>query len=175
MPGSLVARLASDDDAEAVTRIYNQGIDDRMATFETQPRVPHEVRAWLRAGIPAVVVEDGGRPVAWAAAHPYRPDRPVYRGVGEFSVYVDRDRRGTGAGRVALRALIDRCEDLGYWKLLARIFPENGASRALARSLGFREVGVYRRHARLDGAWRDCVIVERLLGPAVAPSGSQRR
>jgi L-amino acid N-acyltransferase YncA len=88
-------------------------------------------------------------------------------------VYVDRPARGRGAGRAALQCLIDRCQELGYWKLLARILPENEASRRLARSTGFREVGVYRRHARLDGQWRDCVIVERLLGPAGMADGDR--
>ena len=67
---------------------------------------------------------------------------------------------------LALRALLDACRAAGHWKLVGRIFPENVASLALCRRLGFREVGVYRRHARLDGAWRDCVIVERLIGEA---------
>jgi L-amino acid N-acyltransferase YncA len=159
-------RPASAADAEAVARIYNQGIEDRLATFETRPREPGEIRVWLERGDPVVVSERDGTVIAWAAAHPYRPDRPVYRGVAEFSVYVDRSWRGRGMGRVTLHALIDRCEGLGYWKLVARMFPENEASLRLSRSLGFREVGVYRRHARLDGTWRDCVIVERLLGPA---------
>jgi L-amino acid N-acyltransferase YncA len=153
-------------DAEAVARIYNQGIEDRLATFETRPRGAGEIRSWLEHGVPVTVAERDGTVIAWAAAHPYRPDRTVYRGVGEFSVYVDRSWRGRGMGRTALQALIVRCEDLGYWKLVARMFPQNEASLGLARSLGFREVGVYRRHARLDGMWRDCVIVERLLGPA---------
>jgi L-amino acid N-acyltransferase YncA len=162
----LVTRPATRHDAEDIARIYNQGIEERMATFETRAREPAEIRSWVEEGIPVVVVEADDRIVAWAAAHPYRPHRPVYEGVGEFSVYVDAPWRGRGVGRIALGTLIERCEGLGYWKLLARMFPENEASRALARTLGFREVGVYRRHARLDGAWRDCVIVERLLGPA---------
>lgn len=166
MDRTVHTRPATRDDAPAIARIYNQGIEDRMATFETRLREPEEIRAWLEADVPVVVVHTEGRVVAWAAAHPYRPGRAVYRGVGEFSVYVDRSARGRGAGRAALRSLIDRCRELGYWKLLARIFPENEASRRLARSTGFREVGVYRRHARLDGGWRDCVIVERLLGAA---------
>jgi phosphinothricin acetyltransferase len=84
-------------------------------------------------------------------------------------VYVSRPARGLGVGRATLRALIQEAEARGYWKLLSRVFPENEASLALCRSLGFREVGTYRRHAQLDGEWKDCVIVEVLLGPAAGP------
>jgi L-amino acid N-acyltransferase YncA len=164
----LEVRPAGPADAEIIARIYNQGIQDRQATFETRPREAEEIRRWLREDVPVVVVASSGVPVAWAAAHPYRPGRPPYAGVGEFSVYVDRPFRGRRAGRAALDALIARCRDLGYWKLVARVFPENAASRALCRAVGFREVGVYRRHARLDGRWRDCVIVELLLDDSSA-------
>lgn len=166
MTEPLTTRPATDADADVIAGIYNQGIEERGATFETRPRGVDDVRAWLARGIPVIVVESGSRVVAWAAAHPYRPDRPVYAGVAEFSVYVERRARGSGAGRTAMESLIEACRDRGYWKLLARVFPENRASLALCRALGFREVGVYRRHARLDGQWRDCVIVERLLGEA---------
>jgi L-amino acid N-acyltransferase YncA len=159
----LEVRSAVPGDADAIARMYNQGIEDRQATFETRPREAGEIRDWLGEDLPVIVVTSAGLPVAWAAAHPYRAGRPAYAGVGEFSVYVDRQFRGRGAGRAAMEGLIARCRDLGYWKLVARVFPENAVSRALCRSLGFREVGVYRRHARLDGRWRDCVIVELLL------------
>ncbi len=158
-------RLATASDAEAIVRIYNEGIEDRLATFETEPRDADTILRWLEAGLPLVVVEKDGEVVAWACVHPYR-DRTAYSGVGDFSIYVARNRRGRGLGRVALEALLGECESRGYWKLLSRIFPENVASLALCRSLGFREVGVYRRHGRLDGEWRDCVIVELLLGQA---------
>ncbi len=163
---SLSTRRAKPEDAAAIARIYNEGIEDRLATFETEPRASSDVAEWLGHGIPLVVAEDDGSVVAWAAAHPYRPAREAYSGVGEFSIYVARDRRGQGAGRAVLAALIAEAEAGGYWKLLSRVFPENEASLALARSLGFREVGVYRRHARLDGEWRDVVIVELLVGKA---------
>lgn len=81
-------------------------------------------------------------------------------------MYVERDARGRGVGRAAMTALVAACEGRGFWKLVSRVFPENGASLALLARLGFREVGVYRRHAKLDGKWRDVVIVERLLGEA---------
>lgn len=158
----MIARAATPDDAEAIARIYNQGIADRVATFETRARSPEDVRAWFDGVHPIVVVADGGRVVAFAAAFTYRP-RDCYLGIAETSVYVDRSCRGRGAGRMALEALIHAARNAGFWKLLSRIFPENTASRALVRTLGFREVGTYEKHAKLDGQWRDVVIVERLL------------
>lgn len=82
------------------------------------------------------------------------------------SVYVGRPARRTGAGLIALNALITAAEEEGFWKLVSRIFPENEASRRLHLRAGFREIGIYERHAKLKGEWHDCVIVERLLGGA---------
>jgi L-amino acid N-acyltransferase YncA len=159
-------RAARREDAEAIARIYSEGIEDRVGTFETRPRTADDVLGWVDAGYPVIVGEEGGEVVAWASAPPYRRDRPAYSGVADFSIYVAREARGRGTGRATLTALVDACEGRGYWKLVGRIFPENEASLALCRSLGFREVGTYRRHGKLDGAWRDVVIVERLLGEA---------
>src|SRR5262249_44103422 len=106
--------------------------------------------------------EDEGGIVAFASTSTYRP-RDCYRGIAEFSVYVARGARGRGAGRLAIRALIDAAASAGFWKLVSRVFVENAASRALLASGGFREVGVYERHAELDGVWRDVVVVEKLL------------
>ena len=166
------ARPARASDAAAIAGIYNQGIEDRVATFETEPRSPAQIARWFDGGRPIVVAEDAdGAVVAFASASAYR-DRPCYGGIAEFSVYVRRDWRGRGAGKVALAALIEAAGATGLWKLVSRVFPENVASRALLRRMGFREVGVYQRHGRLDGVWRDCVIVERLLEqdkPAASP------
>ena len=109
-----------------------------------------------------MVVERDGRVVAWAGAGAYRA-RPAYAGVAEHSVYVARAARGSGAGRAALEALCRAYAERGFWKIVSRIFPENVASLVLHERCGFRVVGVYHRHGKLDGAWRDCVIVERLL------------
>jgi phosphinothricin acetyltransferase len=155
-------------DAADIARIWNEGIADRVATFETEPRTAEGIARWMREKephYPTVVVERGGGVIAWAAASQYRP-RECYDGVGEFSVYVAREARGHGTGRVAMDALITASERSGLWKLVSRVFPENVASLALLRAVGFREVGTYRRHAKLDGAWRDVVIVERLIGEA---------
>ncbi len=156
------ARPATPEDAPAIARIYNQGLEDRIATFETRPRAPEDIVSWLDGKHPVVVVEDQGEVVAFAATSTYRP-RDCYSGIAEFSVYVAREARGRGAGKLAMEALIQAAEEAGFWKLLSRIFVENTASRALANAVGFREVGVYEKHGQLDGIWRDVVIVERLI------------
>ncbi|MGI9147160.1 MAG: arsinothricin resistance N-acetyltransferase ArsN1 family A [Chloroflexota bacterium] len=164
----MIVRPARNADAAAIAHIYSQGIEERIATFETEPRSTADMLDYLAERVdhyPVIVAERDGLVVAWAAAGPYR-SRDCYSGVCEFSVYADRAARGTGAAQAALQGLIDACEMAGFWKLVSRIFPENGPSRGLCRKVGFREVGVYYRHARLDGQWRDTVIVERLLGEA---------
>lgn len=161
----LHARPATLDDAARIAEIYNQGIADRMATFETEPRSAEDVRSWFDGRHPIVVVAAAdGAVVAFAAASTYR-SRACYAGIAEFSVYVAREARGRGAGRLAMQALLDAAAAAGFWKLVSRVFVENAPSRGLLRSLGFREVGIYERHGRLDGVWRDVVIVERLLAP----------
>ena len=158
----MTARPAAAADAAAICAIYNAGIAERVATFETEPRTPEHVLTWLSGVHPTVVVEDGAAVVAFASTSAYRP-RACYAGVAEFSVYVAPAARGRGAGRLAMEALVQAAEEAGFWKLVSRVFVENEASRRLLRSLAFREVGIYERHGRLDGRWRDVVIVEKLL------------
>jgi phosphinothricin acetyltransferase len=153
-----------------MARIYNDGIADRVATFETRPRSVADVEAWFGGRHPVVVVEDGGQVLAFASTSAYRP-RDCYAGIAEFSVYVARGARGRGAGRVAMEALIDAARAAGFWKLVSRVFVENTASRVLLRAVGFREVGTYEKHAQLDGIWRDVVIVERLIPENVREDG----
>lgn len=170
MANRFAPRAASLADAKSIARIYTEGIADRIGTFETEPRSAPQIEVWFDGQHPVVVVEDGDEVVAFASTSSYRA-RPCYAGIAEFSVYVARHRRGTGAGRVAMLALIEAAEAAGYWKLLSRIFPENVASRTLKAKVGFREVSIYQRHSKLDGAWRDCVIVERLPGEAAEQEG----
>ena len=156
-------RAATRSDAPAIARIYNEGIDDRIATFETRHRTAEDVVQWLDGRHPVVVVEeDDGTVIAFAATSAYRP-RDCYAGIAEFSVYAARAARGRGAGRAAMEELFAAARAAGFWKLVSRVFVENTASRSLLRSIGFREVGIYERHGQLDGVWRDVVIVEKLL------------
>ena len=160
---TFVARRATPADADAITSIYNEGIRDRVGTVETRERAVEEIRHWFDGRHPIVVVEaTTGDVVAFASTSTYRP-RECYAGIADFSVYVTRAQRGRGAGRVAMDAIIDAARDAGLWKLVSRVFVENAASRRLLQSVGFREVGVYHKHARLDGQWRDAVVVERLI------------
>jgi L-amino acid N-acyltransferase YncA len=161
----LEIRPATADDATAVAAIYNEGIEDRLATFETRPRDAGDVAAWLDEGLPFLVATAGGEVAGWARVSPYS-DRCVYEGVGEHGVYVARAARGGGVGRRLLAALCDEAERAGIYKLTSRVFTDNAASRAAHVAAGFEEVGVQRRHGRLDGRWKDCVLVERLLGEA---------
>jgi phosphinothricin acetyltransferase len=156
------ARTATVGDARAIARVYNDGIEDRVATFETMPRSPEDVVGWFDGVHPIVVVEEDGQTIAFASTSTYRP-RECYKGVAEFSVYVARNHRRRGAGRIAMNALITAAKDAGIWKLVSRVFPENTGSLQLLRSLGFRDVGTYKDHGQLDGVWRDVVIVELLL------------
>jgi L-amino acid N-acyltransferase YncA len=160
-----VIRAAEQRDAAPVAAIYSEGIAERVATFETEAREAADVEPWIGAALPFLVAEEEGRVLGWAKLSEYS-DRCVYGGVAEVSVYVGRDGRGRGVGLALVEAICAAAEERGIWKLVGLLFPENAGSRALFRSAGFTDVGTFRRHGRLDGEWRDVVVVERLLGEA---------
>ena len=159
-------RPAIRDDAEAITRIYNEGIRGRGATFETRERTRDDILRWFEdPRFPILVAEDHGQVVGWAAGSTYRA-RECYAGVAEYSIYVATSHHGRGVGNVLMPPFLSALEHAGFWKVLSRLFPENAASRALCARHGFREVGTYERHGKLDGQCRDTLIVERVLGQA---------
>jgi len=165
---TVTIRDATLADADAICRIYNQGIEDRVATLETEMRTPAERREWLAArghrhpvliAAPATI-----NPVTtgWASLNRFNP-RPAYDHVADLSVYVERAWRGRGVGRALLGALVERARAIGYHKLVLAAFPENAGGMALYARLGFTRVGVYREQGWLDGRWVDVVVMERLL------------
>ncbi len=180
-------RDATAADAAAICTIYNQGIEDRIATLETELRTPAERRAWLAARAPRhpVLVAETTEPprthgspppdrsgladpattiIAWGSLNSFNP-RPAYDHVVDISVYVERGWRGRRVGRVVLDALVARARTLGYHKMVLAAFPFNAPGVALYERFGFATVGTYREQGRLDGAWVDVVVMEKLLSP----------
>jgi L-amino acid N-acyltransferase YncA len=155
-------RPAEPADAPAIARIYNAGIAGRQATFETRPRTAQDVLQWLGGRGPILVAEAGGGVAGFARVSAYS-DREVYAGIGEYGIYVDPGARGAGIGTALLDAVGAAAEAAGYHKLTSKLFTSNTASIALAHRCGYRDVGIHRHHARLDGEWRDVLVVERLL------------
>jgi L-amino acid N-acyltransferase YncA len=155
-------------DAAALASIYNQGIDERMATFNTEHATTEERSDRIEKAddkhpiFVAAIGEAGDVVVGWASISPYSP-RACYSGIGEISIYVKKDHRGEGIGRALLQSLVDTAIRQGYWKLMGRVFIFNQASRALCKGLGFEEIGIHEKHGKLDGRWIDVVEVERLI------------
>jgi L-amino acid N-acyltransferase YncA len=146
-------------DWPAVEAIYAEGIATRLATFETTTPSWEEFDAGRLADHRLVAVDDG-RVVGWAAVAP-ASERECYAGVVEHSVYVSGEARRRGVGRTLLDALVASTDDAGIWTIQTSIFPENEASLALHEKVGFRVVGRRERIARLDGVWRDTLLLER--------------
>ena len=162
---ALEIRRATLDDAGAIGRIYDEAIGGGAATFATGPHHEEERRGWLAgraATAPVFVAEDAGHLIGWSALAPFS-HRAWYSGVGEYTVYVDALARGRGVGRAMLDHLVIEAPAFGYWKLVGLIFPENVAGLALARGAGFVIVGRLAAHGRMNGEWRDIMLLERHL------------
>jgi phosphinothricin acetyltransferase len=173
-------RPAADTDAGAIASIYNEGIRERVATFLSEPQSAADVAPLLdRSGsYPVLVAEVGGSVAGWTAVKPYSDFAP-YRPVAECTLYVTRAQRRRGIARALLNGLADAAERAGFTKLIGKVFTDNLPSIALVKECDFREVGVHERHGRLDGRWKDVLLVERLLGEAGGeatggPSASRR-
>ena len=165
-------RHATEADADAICLIYNQGIEDRLATLETELRTPDERRRWLAARGPRhpVIVAETTQPgthaplatIAWGSLNQFNP-RDAYRHVVDFSIYVERAHRGKGVGRVLLTRLVELAREHGYHKMVLSAFPDNTGGMALYQKLGFRTVGIYKEQGMLDGRWVDTIVMEKLL------------
>jgi L-amino acid N-acyltransferase YncA len=149
----------TDAHAAAVLAIYQTGMDEGSATFETSAPSWEQFSAARLPGHRLVAVS-AGQVLGWAAASA-TSSRCVYAGVVEHSVYVHPDARGRGVGRALLAALISSTEAAGIWTIQSGIFPENAASLALHEAAGFRVVGVQERIGQQHGRWRDVILIER--------------
>jgi L-amino acid N-acyltransferase YncA len=159
-----VIRPAQPEDAEAIAAIYNQGIEDRQATFQTRLHDPGELELKTeQLGGYLIVAEHDGQVVGWAGWSGYDDPADYYAGIAECAVYVGRETRGRGVGAELLEGLAAEAPNAGIHKLVAKIFTSNEASIALFRRCEFREVGTHLRHGQLDGDWKDVLVVERTL------------
>jgi phosphinothricin acetyltransferase len=168
---TLTLRPARASDAEPICLIYNQGIEDRVATLETEFRTPAERREWMAARgarHPVIVAESAGEPtsvtsvVGWGSLNVFNA-RPAYQHVADFSVYVERGWRGQGVGRRLLERLVEMAREIGYHKMVLSTFPTNALGVRLYENLGFTQVGIYQEQGMLDGRWVDTLIMEKLL------------
>ncbi|HTK90508.1 MAG TPA: arsinothricin resistance N-acetyltransferase ArsN1 family A [Verrucomicrobiae bacterium] len=158
-------RRATSADAETICQIYNQGIEDRVATLETVLRTPEERQQWMDSRgsrHPVLVAEREGGVIAWASLNPFNP-RPAYDHVADLSIYVERNWRGKGVGGALLSRVIETARELGFHKIVLAALASNRAGEALYAKLGFRRVGVYREQGLLDGRWTDVLLMDRLL------------
>ena len=159
-------RPATAADAEAIARIYGEGLAERVATFETHEKSPVQFAELIEAGELILVAEHGARVVGFVKVGPYDDASHYYSAIGEVTLYVEAAARRSGVGSALMEAVAEAAAERGYYKLIGKIFTSNRASIALVKACGWREVGVHRRHGRLDGEWKDVVVVERLIGDA---------
>lgn len=155
-------------DAAEIARIYNQGIEDRLATLETQLRTAEERAEWMAAKSarhPVLVAVDGDEVLGWGSLNQFN-SRAAYDHVVDFSIYVAREARGRGVGNALLAALIERAREIGFHKMVLAAFPFNDRGMKLYERHGFRTVGVYKEQGMLDGKWIDVILMEKLLDQA---------
>ncbi len=162
-------RDAAAGDLAAIRAIYNQGIEDRSATLDEDPKTEEALLEWYAAHADryrVLVAERDGRTVGWASLNPYS-QRCAYRGVADLSIYIERAARGTGVGSQLLGSLERRAKCEGFHKLVLFALPFNAAGLQLYGKLGFRTVGTFREQGRLDGRFVDVMALEKILKPFV--------
>ena len=158
-------RIVERRDADALRAIYNVEVLESTVTFDLRPRSQAEQLVWIdehSGGHPAIVAVDGDDVVGFASLSPYRP-RPAYSTTVEDSVYVRRDLRGRGVGRLLLGDLLDLARDHGFHCVIGRIVGDHDASIALHTACGFSQVGREREVGRKFNRWLDVVLMQKML------------
>jgi L-amino acid N-acyltransferase YncA len=161
-----VTRFACLEDIPLITEIYNQGIEDRIATLETTLRTVDDMINWFvgRSEKHKVVVitDETGILYGWASLNVFN-SRCCYGGVADISIYIEREMRGKGLGKILLNYLTQVAKEHGFNKLVLSTFDFNEVGRGLYKSQGFREVGTYMNQGMLDGKFVNVTIMEKLL------------
>jgi len=159
-------RIATINDVEQIAEIYNQGIQDRVATMEANTKSIEEVGKWfsIRSERHKVIVieDEKGYIQGWASLNVFNA-RKCYQGVADLSIYIRREERGKGLGKKLLVALIGIAKQVGFHKMVLSTFASNLAGQGLYASVGFTKVGTYMKQGMLDGKWMDTTIMEKLL------------
>lgn len=158
-------RLAKENDIESIQRIYNQGIEDRIATLETQPKDIKYMNEWYgnhQGRFKVIVAEKDEVVVGWASLNQYN-GRCAYNGVADLSIYISRDYRGKGIGSFLLESLEQLAKENEFHKIVLFTFSFNGLGQGLYRKNGYREVGVFKNQGILDGEFVDVMAMEKIL------------
>lgn len=159
-------RIAREADLPAITRIYNQGIEDRLATMEEDTKDVDHLKRWYHSRNPryqVIVLEDSHQQVlGWASLNPFH-SRLCYDGIADLSIYLGREAQGKGYGKLLMQGLEEVAKKNGFHKLVLTTFADNIPGMKLYQRQGFREVGTYYRQGMLDGKWMDTTIMEKLL------------
>lgn len=165
MIAPLLVRRASARDLDDVRRIYNEGIEDRIATLEADPKSADEMAEWWAEHDDrylVIVACHDGQIVGWASLNRFS-HRCAHAGIADLSVYVIRAQRGRGVGSALLGALQEHAFASGFHKIILHALNSNERGKRLYRKAGFTEVGVFKQHGSLDGNYVDVVAMERLL------------
>jgi len=163
--GPLNIRPARVEDAKEIARIYNQGVQDRAATFENSYVTPEERYLWIVSRpdqYPVLVAEVKHTMMGWASLTPYSP-RACYKGIAELSIYIERSLRGHGVAQELMKAMQDAARDRGFYKLMGRLVADNDPARKLCQLMGWKEVGVHEKHGKLGNEWHDLLLVEHII------------
>ncbi|MFP7298327.1 arsinothricin resistance N-acetyltransferase ArsN1 family A [Neobacillus niacini] len=162
---NLVIRGSKDSDINGIQDIYNQGIEDRIATLEVKIKDYSYMKEWYekhKGRFKVIVAEYNEKIVGWASLNQYN-DRRAYDGVADLSVYISRDFRGKGIGKQLLVELESIARENKFHKMVLFTFPFNQLGQGLYKKMGFREVGVFKNHGILDGEFVDVMAMEKLL------------
>lgn len=165
MKTEIKTRVASENDLKSILCIYNQGIEDRIATLEEDKKDNEYINEWFKNHqdrFAVIIVEKDDEIIGWASLNPYS-NRCAYAGVADLSIYIKREYRGKGVGSLLLKKIEQTAIKNNFNKIVLFTFPFNKLGQGLYRKNGFREVGVFKNQGKLDGRYVDVMIMEKVF------------